>query len=250
MSEVGYYEQSQKIIKILLTIITAVSTVMMPRIASCFAENNKKQISRYMNKTFNFVFLLAFPLMFGIISISIPFVPIFFGEGYDKVPLIMSVLSCIVLFISLSNVTGTQYLLSTKRQKEFTISVVVGAVINFILNFILINYIKSTGAAIATVVAELAVTVVQLIYVKNDFDLKSIFKMSLKYFVASVIMFAASFPIVFVINDNMICIVIQALIGGVVYLSSLLIMKDQFLLEIINNNIKPIINKVLRRKVS
>ena len=105
MNEVGYYEQSQKIIKILLTIITAVGTVMLPRLASCFAEKNYKQIKRYMYKTFSFVFALSIPLTFGIIAVANNFAPLFFGNGYEKVPLIMQVLSLIIIFISISNIT-------------------------------------------------------------------------------------------------------------------------------------------------
>ena len=83
-------------------------------------ENQLLQV--YMKRSFNMVFLLAFPMIFGIISVSKAFVPIFFGEGYDKVAILMNVISPIILFIGLSNVTGTQYLLPTKRQKEYTIS--------------------------------------------------------------------------------------------------------------------------------
>lgn len=247
MSEVGYYEQSQKIIKILLTVITAIGTVMMPRIASCFAENNKKQIQIYMKKTFNFVFILSFPLMFGIIATAEPFTPFFFGPGYEKVPMVMSILSIIIVFISLSSVTGTQYLLSTKRQKEFTISVVIGAIVNFIFNLILINLFKSTGAAIATVIAELSVTIVQFIFVRKDFDLKAIFKMSIKYFIAGLIMFTLCYPMIFVIKNNLLCITVQATCGGIIYLIILLLIKDQFLLDIINNNITPVVKKIFKR---
>ena len=77
-------------------------------------------------------------MIFGIISVSSIFVPKFFGEGYGKVAILMNVISPIILFIGLSNVIGTQYLLPTKRQKEFTISVVCGAIINFIINISLI----------------------------------------------------------------------------------------------------------------
>ena len=246
MSEVGYYEQSQKIIKILLTIITAVGTVMMPRIANCFAENNKEQIKKYMYKTFNFVFFLAFPLMFGIMIVSNPFVPLFFGKGYDKVPLIMSILSLIILFISLSNVTGTQYLLSTKRQKEFTISVVVGACVNFILNLILINLCKSVGAAIATIFAELSVTIVQFIFVHKDFELKRVFKMSINYLISGLIMFCICFPMIFLIDNNLICVAVQSITGVLIYLIVLLILKDAFLSDLFNNNIKPIFKKIIK----
>ena len=87
MSEVGYYEQSQKIVKILLAVITSISLVMMPRIASNYKDGNIKKIKEYMNSTFKFIFFLSFPLMFGIMAVSNNFVPLFFGKGYDKVKL-------------------------------------------------------------------------------------------------------------------------------------------------------------------
>ena len=65
---------------------------MLPRIASTFASGEKEKVTSYMNKSFNMVFLLGFPLMFGIISISIAFVPVFFGQGYDKVAILMKVI--------------------------------------------------------------------------------------------------------------------------------------------------------------
>ena len=138
-SEVGFYEQAQKIIKILLTIITSLGTVMMPRIANTFAEGDKEKIREYMNKSFNMVCFLGFPIMFGLIAVSNAFVPVFFGNGYDKVSILMKVISPIIILIGLSNVTGTQYLLPIKRQKEFTLSVVCGALMNFVLNSLLVN---------------------------------------------------------------------------------------------------------------
>ena len=144
--EVGFYEQTQKILKMLLTIISSLGIVMMPRIANTFAMGEKEKVQKYMKKSFNMVFFLGFPLVFGTIVIADAFVPFFFGEGYDKVKLIMKVMSPIILFIGLSGVNGTQYLLPTKRQKEYTISVVIGAMTNFIVNFMLIEKYGAIGA--------------------------------------------------------------------------------------------------------
>ena len=237
MHEVGYYEQAQKIVKILLTIVTAVGTVMMPRIANLYADGNKEQIKAYMKKTFSFVFILAFPLTFGIIAVSNNFVPLFFGRGYDKVPMIMSILSVIIIFISLSSVTGTQFLLSTKRQKEFTISVVIGAIVNFVLNLILINNYKSYGAAIATVIAELTVTAVQFYFIRKDFNLKEIFKLSIKYIISGLIMFMSCILIDKIMIGRMTVIITQVAVGIVVYFGVLFVLRDKFLLDIINDNI-------------
>lgn len=227
MSEVGFYDQAQKVVKLLLTVITSMGTVMLPRIASCFSENKHETIKIYMNKTFKFVFLLAFPMIFGIIAVSDSFVPLFFGEGYDKVKILMPILSLIILTIGLSNVVGTQYLLPIKRQKEYTLSIITGAVVNVILNFILIYYYKSIGACIATVMAEASVTLVQMYFVRRDFNIKEIFKYSLKYLIFSIVMFICVYSINFIDLSDKITIVIQLLIGIVVYGLCLLLSHDE-----------------------
>ena len=233
-SEVGYYEQSQKIIKMLLTIVTSLGTVMLPRIASTFASGEKEKVTSYMNKSFNMVFLLGFPLMFGIISVSKAFVPVFFGQGYDKVAILMKVISPIILLIGLSNVTGTQYLLPTKRQKEYTISVVCGAIINFIMNMCLIWKFGAIGASIGTVIAELTVTLVQIYFVKKDFDIRNLFKIAKNYLISSVIMFIICLLIGNYTNNNLASIVVQVIIGGLTYGICLLIFKDEFIFEMLN----------------
>ena len=234
MSEVGYYEQTQKIIKILMTIITSLGTVMMPRIAKCYAEGAQDKIKEYMKNTFSFVYLLAFPMIFGIIAVSNSFVPFFFGDGYEKVKLLMKVMSPIILFIGLSNVTGTQYLLSTKKQKQFTISVICGAIVNAILNLILINMFDALGAVIATVIAELTVTAVQIYYVKDDFNFKEIIKSAKNYILSSLFMFLLCFIIGRFIQNNKISIIVQVLLGAITYVTSLLILKDKFVFDFLN----------------
>lgn len=238
-SEVGFYDQSQKIIKLLMTIITSLGTVMLPRIASTFASGEKEKINEYMKKSFSMVFLLAFPMVFGIISVSRAFVPIFFGAGYDKVATLMNIISPIILFIGLSNVTGTQYLLPTKRQREYTISVIVGAITNIVMNACLIWKFGAIGASIGTVIAEFTVTIVQLYFVRKDFDFLQIIKISKNYVISTIAMFIGCIIIGNVVKSNMTSIIIQVIFGVGVYGICLLTLKDKF----VNSIIKKIIHK-------
>lgn len=240
-SEVGYYEQAQKIVKLLMTIATSLGTVMMPRIAATFAGGNHKKVREYMYKSFSFILLLAFPLMLGIISVSSSFVPIFYGKGYDKVVPLLCVISPIIVFIGLSNVIGTQYLLPTKRQNQYTLSVVIGAITNFILNLILIKYFASIGASIATVIAELAVTATQFILIRKEIKFIDVVKLSYKYVIASLVMFMCSMIVSHFISDNLISIIVQVCISISVYFIILLMLKDKLILEgskIIKNNLR------------
>lgn len=233
-SEVGFYDQSQKIIKMLLTVITSLGTVMLPRIANNYANGKKKKIVKYMKKSFNMVFFLSFPMIFGIISVSNLFVPKFFGEGYDKVAVLMNLISPVILAIGLSNVIGTQYLLPTKRQKEYTISVTCGAIINFIINISLIWKYGAIGASIGTVIAEFTVTIVQMFYIRKDFNIWKIIKSSRNYLLASGIMFVVCLVIKSIVRKPYFSMALQVAIGGIVYLTILIILEDKFVFEIID----------------
>lgn len=240
-SEVGFYEQAQKIIKMLLTIITSLGVVMMPRVANFFANKDKEKIDENIKKSFRLVFLLSFPLIFFIFTSSDAFVPLFFGAGYEKTALIMKIISPIILFIGLSNVIGTQYLLPTKRQKEYTISVIAGSCINAVFNLILIPEYGAIGASIGTIIAELVVTGTQMYYTKNDFNFIKVIKIAQNYLIAGISMFILNLLISQVVAKGITFLLIQTFIGFLFYISLLVLMKDEF--------IGFILKKILNRKL-
>ena len=227
-AETGFYEQSQKIIRVLLTVVTSLGTVMVPRMANMFANGEKEKISEYMKKSFHFTYLLSFPIMFGLIAISDNFVPWFFGPGYEKVIVLMKIITPIILFMGVANILGTQYLLPTKRQKEFTISVLIGIVVNFILNYIMIKLWKSVGACIATVISQMVVDAVQCYFVKDEVNLKEMFKASYIYLFSAIMMFICCM-FVMLFCSGFVCFVIQIMIGIIVYLVMLIIFKNEFI---------------------
>ena len=234
-SEVGFYEQAQKVVKLLLTLITSLGTVMVPRMASTFAKGDKEQLKKYMYSSFSFVFFLAFPIMAGLILISGEFVPIFFGQGYEKVAVLINVIVPITLFIGLSNIIGTQYLLPTKRQTEFSISVIVGAIVNFILNIIVIKKYASIGASITTVIAEFLVTAVQFYFVRKEIDIKTVLRLSKNNIIATVIMFGIVYITTKVLTlHGIYSIIIQITEGCIIYGIILILLKDSFVNDVLN----------------
>ncbi len=68
-----------------------------------------------------FVLVLSIPFALGIMAIAGGFVPWFFGKGFERVVPNMEFIAPIIIFIGLSTVTGTQYLLPLGRQKRFRI---------------------------------------------------------------------------------------------------------------------------------
>lgn len=241
-SEVGYYEQAEKIVKLLLTIITSLGTVMLPRIAHEFANNNKEKIKETMEKSINFVLILAFPMMCGVIIIAPTFIPIFLGRGFEPSIKIMQILSPIILFIGLGGIIGSQYLLPTQRQKQYTTAVIIGAITNVILNSILIKIIGAQGAAIATVFAEASCACVQIYFVRKEFDFKKILKKAIRYMLVSLLMMFFCMLIKLLINNwnNIYILAVQVVVGALTYIIMLLLSRDE-LLEIALKKILPIL---------
>lgn len=236
-AEVGYYEQSQKIVKIILTIVTSLGTVMLPRIANKFAKGQEKEIKKNILTSFNFAYFLAIPMVFGLVAVSKDLIPWFLGEGFEKSIYITYVISPIILIIGLSNVVGTQYLIPTMRQKHYTISVIAGAVTNLIFNFIFIPKLMSVGAAIGTVIAEIVVTVIQFYYIRKEYNLKEVIFMSKKYVISAVLMLILILVSNKLLLTNISVVLrmcIDVVCGVGIYFISLIILKDNFTRRIID----------------
>lgn len=233
--DVGIYEQSQKIVKIVGGLVTSLGVVMLPRMSNTFANGDKKKMNEYLNKSLIFVSYMSIPMFIGLAAISNEFVPWFFGEDFLQVRYIMMILTPILFFIAINNVLGVQYLLPTNRTKEYTIAVSTGAITNVVFNFLLIPKYKVIGACIATLLAELIVPVVELIILRKNINIKYIFKNIYKYFFAGAIMFIIVRFIGKFMGVSILTTMIQAFSGGCIYLATLLIFKDEFTKVIIGN---------------
>lgn len=229
--ENGYYEQSQKIVRLALTLVTAISAVMMPRMGYLFKKKKYDEVYAYMYRGYRFVWFLGFPLCLGIIMTARNFVPWFFGMGYDKVVPNLFVQSIIIPVVGIGNVTGIQYLLPTKRQNLFTYSVVCGAVVNIILNTILIRTYASLGASIASIIAELTVTGVQLVFVRKELSIIQILREGKSYFVAGAIMAMVLFISGKYLSSTIVNTIILVVIGIITYFAILMIERDEFLIS-------------------
>ena len=146
-----------------------------------FATGDKKKLNEYIMKSFRFIFF-TLDRVLGIITISKEFVPIFLGGGYETASTIINGLAPMILFCGITNVIGTQYLLPTKRQKEYTISILIGLIVNIIFNLILIPIWGAFGAGIVTTLSQLIVAIVQSHYVKNEINILYAFRSGEKIF--------------------------------------------------------------------
>lgn len=213
----GYYQYSDSLVKLILALVTATGTVMLPHVANAVSHGDMKKVNQMLYKSFDFVSAMAVPMMFGLAAISLTLAPKYYGSGYGPVGPAMMIESIVIIMIAWSNVLGVQYLLPIHHQKQFTISVTVGAVVNIILNFPLIHFYGLNGAMWSTVLSEISVTLYQLIAVRGLLSYKTLFNSLWKYLVSGVVMFLPVFWMNTHLKDSWLMMGIEVIVGVVIY---------------------------------
>lgn len=167
-AEVGYYAAATKMKTIVVSTVTALGTVLLPRMSNFIAQSKMDDFYRMIKKSFNFIFIVAISTAVFCMVTSKSIILFLAGTGYAPAIAPMQIISWTIIFIALSNITGMQVLVPTGREKYTTISTIYGAVVNLIVNAIAIPQYGAVGAAIGTVVAEFTVLVVQIVYLRKE----------------------------------------------------------------------------------
>ena len=237
----GYYQYSDNLVKLILALVTATGTVMLPHVANVVSKGNMREVNRMLYKSFDFVSAVSYPMMFGLAAISLTLVPKYYGPGYGPVGPAMMIESIVILMIAWSNVLGVQYLLPINHQRDFTISVTVGAFVNIILNVPLIHTWGLYGAMWSTVISEISVTLYQLWAVRGLLNYKQLFSSSWKYLLSGIVMFIPVFWMNQYLKDSWPMMGLEVIVGVIIYGVMVLILRaplvDQ-LRDLVGNKLK------------
>lgn len=270
-SDVGYYDAAVKIKTILVSVVTSLGTVLLPR-ASYYVENGEMdEFKRITEKALNFVLTFATPLMIYFMIFAREGVLFLSGEKFIPAIFAMQIIMPTLLFIGVTNIMGIQILVPLGMEKIVLYSEIAGAVVDLIINAILIPYMKSAGAALGTTIAEFIVFVVQYYFLikisKNSLKLKyqndnsqikkfdinireayakiSYWKIAISVMIASAVACLAKFIDVSSFTErsrlqSFIILAVSATLFFGVYLLTMLITKDLLTKEIVNSVIKKI----------
>lgn len=165
--DVGYYNAAVKIKGILLGVVTALGTVMLPRLSYYVEHGEQKKFGRLTRKAMNFVILLATPLMIYFILFAREGIFFLSGAAYDGSVIPMQIIMPTLLLIGMTNVMGIQIMIPLGMEKQVLYSEIVGAIVDLIVNAILIPKYAASGAAVGTLMAEFVVWIVQMHALKN-----------------------------------------------------------------------------------
>lgn len=218
MKEVGFYENSQKLITISLGIIASFGAVMMPKISNLLSNNKIDEARKMFDKSMEFALCIGMAIAFGISSVSKEFVPIFFGKEFIPSINYSMFLSITVPFITWAAIVRLLYLIPTEHDKIYVTSVIVGAVLNFVTNLLLMKSLGVYGAIIGTIIAEVSVATYQTIKVGKQIEFKKHLREALIFLLIGSVMFVFVRVCAFLLPSNVFGLLLEITFGGLIYI--------------------------------
>jgi len=226
-SDVGIYEQGQKLISILLKVVSSLGVVMLPRVANLLSERRDKEAQNMVKFSFILYNLIIFPMIFGLIAVNEVFVKLFLGKNFQDVKYVLYIVVINIMFVGWTNILGFQVLVVRNKNKEFMLSTTIPAFVSVVVNIAVIPFFGYIGASITSVVVEILVFAIQWYYSRNIINKNLLFNKDLaKIICSSLVMFGAVMLCKMTLGfDGIVGLVIYLAVGGISYLGMLFLLK-------------------------
>ena len=229
---VGIYTAAYRVTTTIIAVTTAINTIMLPRLSYYYKNNETEKIRQILSVCFQLTLMISIPAVIGIEIFAEEIILLLSGPDFMTSVAPLRIMATIVLFVTLTNLIGIQVFYSSGNVKKTIISVLGGAIINLIFNFILIPIIDCEGAAVGTLIAEFVVLILQLIIGKELLIFDKFNKNIFKIIIASIIMTIVIIPIKMFISINYILLLLIGVATAVlIYFISLLLLKERYVQE-------------------
>ncbi|MBV7389863.1 MULTISPECIES: oligosaccharide flippase family protein [Enterococcus] len=181
-TELSYYDQSQKIARIILALLTSVTIVMLPKMSKAQAEGDRQKIVRYTKKSFDYTLIFSIMFFNIIFANTITFVPWFFGNDFIKMTSNMLLVSLIIILSPLGGIFSNQFSIAIENDRAFAYPLITGAFISVIGNVLIVPKYGAIGGTIVLVFVEFSIFLMKVFLVRKELDLKLIFDKSVVVF--------------------------------------------------------------------
>ena len=232
----GIYSAASKMVHLVLGLLTSLGAVLLPRISNYIVNNHEKELKEILESTLTFLLALSIPCMIGIVLTAEEIIKIFSGNEFMEAVKTMKILSPRIFFIAFSNFLGIQILYPRGEEKKVLYSVIVGAIINFSLNWLLIPKYAQNGAAVATVIAEGFVLLIQIFLGYRYFKFKIFTFENLKVILVSIFMGIGLIVMknYYIEKNIIVSLLLKIIVGILIYILSLVLLKEKFIMGYMN----------------
>lgn len=217
-TDVGIYDQALKFLNILLTIVTSLGSVMLPRVSNLLSSGNQKAVNKLHEMSFLVYNLVIFPMVAGILIVNKDFVNFFLGKDFQDARYAIAIMVFRMFFIGWTNIMGIQILIPHNKNREFMLSTTIPAFFSVGLNILLIPSLGYIGASIVSVSTEGLVWLIQLYFTRSYLKEIKILPSMLKILAASLVMYGILYVIQPLIHfPSVVNVLISALLGLLIY---------------------------------
>lgn len=234
ITSVGLFTAASKISHLTLGIVGALGTAMLPRLSNLIATGQKEKFDRLSQKAMQFVIAITLPMTVGMILTAPYLIRLFCGDSYIPAILTLQIISPIILVIGMSNILGIQILYPQGQVNKVIWSTGLGAIANFLLNLWLIPRLAQDGASLATLIAEIVVTVSMIFIGRRFIPINWKNRNYFHYILGTVCMGLVVWCWMNYssIQSDILNLIISCGIGAIIYIIPLIILKDSFYIEI------------------
>lgn len=225
-SEIGYYNNAQKIVYLGVTLATAISAVFLPRL-SYYYVNDQKLFDKLLNTGLKVVLFFTVPCFMGILLISNSLIPLLFGEMFEPAIITTKILSLLIFIRSIGDLLCYQVVITSGQDKKLILPYLLGTGINIILNIYFIPIMNQNGAALASIISEILVNTLLLLTVLKIIKIKINRRYYITIFVST---FCMTFGILMVgekFSSYFLNICIQVLVGTSIYFIVNILLKNE-----------------------
>lgn len=207
VNENGIYSVAYKIPTILQMMQGVFSQAWL---LSVFREYKKDNGPNYVSKVFELYYVAMGISCSVLIVLDIPLAKILYAKDFFEAWRYVPVLLISVVFIS--NAGFFESILTLhKRSKHVALTTVIGALVNTLLNLVMIYYIGAMGAAIATVCGYFVMWITRIRMVLNDYYFYIDWK---RIIITYSILFVEAIVMIY-IRNYLVCIVLTFIIVGI-----------------------------------
>ena len=219
-TDVGYYNAADPISRIPLVISLSVSTVLLPATSEAYALKNHKLLQEYVVDCLRYSILTVLPLCVLISLFSTPVLVILFGQVYVPSSGVLSVLVIGMSFYSIFMISSS-ILQGTGNPRLPMYILLVGTVVNILLNYVLVYYMGIIGAALATSLTTCILMIVIMYFVIRYTKISIPWKNILMIVLSNIILMIPCL----IIPKTIIGSIIALVLGLIIYMLSLIFLK-------------------------
>lgn len=229
---VAYYNNSIKLVKVIIIVITSISGVLLPRLSLYYKQKEYDECDRIVNDVFEIMLSVLIPSGIGIFMISDELIPILFGNSFGPAITTLQMASLLIYTLGFSNLFGTQILLTFEAEKKLLVCTIIGAVTNVTMNLLFIPRFGQNGAVVASVISEGLVTICTFIFAKRYIQLNPGKRVILVTLISAGFMWAILNFIDKYIGNKLYNLCFSILFGVTIYLLCSILLRNPLIIKI------------------